>query len=58
MTVTLRSRKELNSINEDEMKQTKNETEKIDQNETDKIDQNSTIREKKLNKNGLSDETE
>ena len=47
MAVTLRSRMELKSINEAEMKQTEAEMEKIDQ--------NSTIRKKKLNINRLSD---
>ena len=46
MEVTLRSGKELKSINEDEMKQTEVETKKTYQ--------NSTISEKKLNRNGLS----
>ena len=50
MTIILRSGKELKSINEVEMKQTEVETEKTDH--------NSTIREKNLNRNGLSDETE
>ena len=50
MVVTLRSGKELKSRNEVEMKQTKAEIEKIYQ--------NSTIRKKKLNKNGLSNEIE
>ena len=50
MEITLTSGKELKSINEAEMKHTKAEIKKVDQ--------NSTIKEKRLNINGLSDETE
>ena len=49
MTVTLRSGKELKSRNEDEMKHTEAEKEKTYH--------NSTISGKKLNRNGLFDET-
>ena len=50
ISVTLRSGKELKSREEAEKEQNEDEIEKIDQ--------NSTNRERKLNKNGLLDETE